>query len=75
MSKPTLTPDVIGESLGTFRSAPGFYIEGRDDDASFTVDHQGNGEIRVTLWEYDEQKGYDVEVGATRSFRIVEVTS
>lgn len=65
-----LTPDLIAESLVEYDG-----IWASDDDATFVVDkHLGGGEVRVTLWRWDEDKAHDVEVDA-RTFRIVEVES
>ena len=70
MTKNTVTPDLIGETLdvaGEIGCQP-------DTDRWLAVDHKGSGEMSVTLWEYDCHLEIDVEVDC-RTFRIVEVES
>ena len=71
MTKNTVTPDLIAETLAEY---DGIWTARSSDDTSLTFDHKGSGEMAVTLWRWDDDKAHDVEVEC-RTFRIVEVGS
>ena len=54
-----LTADLIADELAT-------------NSPNLSFDQRGEGRVLVTLWRWDEDKGYEVEVEA-RTFRLVEV--